>query len=123
MHRTSQALNVACLSASTLRLSPRLHTQLRAEQALKATPNAADYFYGADGQPHPVGHRLRNPALAQVLKRLAAEGSAALHAGPIAAEMVRLVRQLPVNAGLLTTADLADNRTLARGPITHVFVT
>ena len=26
MHRTSQALNVACLSASTLRLSPRLHT-------------------------------------------------------------------------------------------------
>lgn len=28
MHRTSQAVNVACLSASTLRLSPRLHTHL-----------------------------------------------------------------------------------------------
>jgi hypothetical protein len=26
MHRTSQAVNVTCLSASTLRLSPRLHT-------------------------------------------------------------------------------------------------
>ena len=98
-------------------VSPRLHTQLRAEQALKATPNAADYFYGADGQPHPVGHRLRNPALAQVLKRLAAEGSVALHTGPMADDMVRRVRQHPANPGLLSTADLADYRPLARGPI------
>ena len=98
-------------------VSPRLHTQLRAEQALKATPNAADYFYGADGQPLPVGHRLRNPALAQVLKRLAAEGSVALHTGPMADDMVRRVRQHPANPGLLSTADLADYRPLARGPI------
>ena len=98
-------------------VSPRLHTQLRAEQALKATPNAAAYFYSADGQPHPVGHRLRNPALAQVLKRLAAEGSVALHTGPMADDMVRRVRQHPANPGLLSTADLADYRPLARGPI------
>jgi gamma-glutamyltranspeptidase/glutathione hydrolase len=64
-----------------------------------------------------VGHRLRNPALAQVLKRLAAEGSVALHTGPMADDMVRRVRQHPANPGLLSTADLADYRPLARGPL------
>jgi gamma-glutamyltranspeptidase/glutathione hydrolase len=98
-------------------VSPRLNTQLLAEQALKATPNAAAYFFGPDGQPHPVGHRLRNPALAQVLKRVAAEGSAALHTGPLAEDMVRRVRQHPANPGLLSMADLTGYRPVVREPI------
>jgi gamma-glutamyltranspeptidase/glutathione hydrolase len=98
-------------------VSPRLHTQLRAEQALKSSPNAAAYFYGADGQPHPVGHRLRNPALAQVLKRLAAEGSAALHTGSMAEDLVQRVRQYPTQPGRLSTADLAGYRPVAREPL------
>ena len=123
-HRTHGKLPWARLFEPAIRLaeegfavSPRLHTQLLAEQALKATPNAAAYFYGADGQPLPVGHRLRNPALAQVLKRLAAEGSAALHTGPIAQDMVRRVREHPTTPGLLSTADLAGYRPVVREPI------
>jgi len=123
-HRAHGKLSWARLMEPAIRLaeegfavSPRLHTQLKAEQALKATPNAAAYFYGADGQPHPVGHRLRNPALAQILKRLAAQGSSALHTGPVADDMVRRVREHPSNPGRLSPADVQGYRPVLRQPI------
>ncbi|MFM8767235.1 MAG: gamma-glutamyltransferase family protein, partial [Rubrivivax sp.] len=74
-------------------------------------------FYGPEGQPHPIGHSLRNPALAAVLKRLAAEGSAALHTGPVADDLVRRVREHPTNPGRLSPSDLAGYRPVLREPI------
>ena len=88
-------------------VSPRLHTQLAAERALKADPQAAAYFYAADGMPWPVGHRLRNPALAVVLRAIASRGSAALHQGPVAADIVARVRDHATNPGRMAVADLA----------------
>ena len=105
------------LAEEGFEVSPRLHTQLLSEQALRAVPNAAAYFYAADGQPHPVGHRLRNPALAQILKRLAAQGSSALHTGPVADDMVRRVREHPSNPGRLSPADVQGYRPVLRQPI------
>ena len=55
-------------------VSPRLNSLLAGETALKADPVAAAYFYRADGSPHPVGHVLKNPELATVLRNLAAIG-------------------------------------------------
>ena len=52
---------------------------LQAETALKSDPVAAAYFYRPDGLPHPVGHVLKNPALAAVLREIAAQGPRALH--------------------------------------------
>ena len=98
-------------------LSPRLHTQLRAETALQSDPQARAYFYRADGQPHPVGHRLRNPALAAVLQRIAVEGSAALHTGPVAADIARRVQAHTSNPGRLSEADLAAYAVKLREPI------
>jgi gamma-glutamyltranspeptidase/glutathione hydrolase len=95
----------------------RLHTLLAAEQALKAEPGAAAYFYRPDGAPWPVGHRLRNPALAEVLRQIAARGSVALHEGPVAADIVSRVRGHPTNPGRLTVADLAGYAPLLREPI------
>jgi gamma-glutamyltranspeptidase/glutathione hydrolase len=54
-----------------------------------------------------VGHRLKNPALAAVLRAIAAQGSAALHGGPIAQDIVRRVRSFPGTPGRMTEADLA----------------
>jgi hypothetical protein len=88
-------------------VSPRLHGLLAAETHLKKDPTAAAYFYDAKGAPWPVGHRLTNPALAAVLKRIAAEGSKALHEGDIARAIVDKVRQHPDNPGLLSLQDLA----------------
>ena len=97
-------------------LSPRLHAQLLGETALRADPLARAYFYAASGQPHPVGHRLRNPALAAVLRAVASQGSLALHQGPIARDLVARVRQ-HAQPGRMTAADLAGYQPLQREPI------
>ena len=98
-------------------LSPRLYTQLKGETALKGDAQAAAYFYRADGQPHPVGHVLRNPALAAVLRDIAARGSTALHQGAVAEDMVRRVRGHATNPGRLALGDLAGYSAVQREPI------
>ncbi len=98
-------------------ISPRLHALLRANLALQRDAQAGPYFFGLDGQPRPVGHRLMNPALAQVLRAIAAGGSAALHRGPVAADIVARVRGHATHPGLLSEADLAAYRPRQRDPI------
>ena len=83
------------LADQGFRVSPRLHSLLQAEQALRQDPVAARYFYNAQGQAWPVGHLLRNPEYAHVLRRLAQEGSRALHEGPVAQAIVERVAQPP----------------------------
>jgi gamma-glutamyltranspeptidase / glutathione hydrolase len=87
-------------------ISPRLHTLLLAETALKSDPVASTYFYRTDGLPHPVGHVLRNPELAQVFRQIAAHGPKAFYEGPVAQAMVSKVQQHPRNPGLLSLDDL-----------------
>jgi len=98
-------------------VSPRLHQQLADEQALRRQPNAASYFYGPDGQPWPVGHVLKNPALAAVLRAIAQRGSVALHDGAIAHDIVRRAQGFAANPGRITAADLAAYQALQRDPI------
>ena len=94
-----------------------MHSLLKTETALRSDPLAAAYFYGSGAEPHPVGHRLKNPALAQVLRDIAAKGSAALHQGPVADDIVKRIRTHPGNPGLMTTADLAGYQVKSRAPI------
>ena len=98
-------------------MSPRLHTQLKAETALRNDGQARAYFYAADGEPRAVGTVMRNPALAEVLRGIASRGSAALLTGPVAADIVRRVRGHAANPGLLSEADLAGYQPKARESI------
>ena len=98
-------------------LSPRMHTLLKSSPSLRQDPQAAAYFFRPDGQPHPVGHRLRNPALVEVLRRIAAQGSAAFYQGPVAADIAARVQRHASNPGRLTTADLAAYSVKQREPI------
>ena len=100
-------------------VSPRLHAMLQAETHLKNDPAAAAFFYQPDGTPWPVGHRLKNPELAEVLRRLARDGSRALHEGEIAQAIVAKVQGHPGNPGRMTLADLAGYRAKAREAICH----
>lgn len=100
-------------------VSPRLHTMLLAESALKNDPVAAAYFYRPDGQPHPVGHPLRNPELAQVLRHIAVQGPIALHEGPVAQAIVNKVRQHPVRPGGLSLDDLKRYQPREREALCH----
>ncbi|MES2715091.1 MAG: gamma-glutamyltransferase family protein [Pseudomonadota bacterium] len=98
-------------------VSARLHQQLLAETELPRVPQARAYFYRADGSPQPVGTLLRNPALAAVLRRIADQGSAALHSGPVAADIVRRVQAHAGAPGRLVAADLAGYSVVQREPL------
>lgn len=107
------------LAEAGFQVSPRLYTSLKAEQNLRKDPTAAAYFYQPDGEPWPVGHRLKNPELAAVLRRIAQEGSKALYEGDIAQAIVDKVRSHPTNPGRLSLSDLAGYQPRERAPICH----
>ena len=88
-------------------VSDRLHTLLKADQHLKKDPVAAAYFYTPQGEAWPVGHVLKNPELAAVLKAIAKDKSNALHTGDVAKAIVAKVQKHPTNPGKLTLSDLA----------------
>ncbi|UCE31184.1 MAG: gamma-glutamyltransferase [Burkholderiales bacterium] len=98
-------------------VGPRLHALLAADRFLRRDAQAASYFYDEQGAPHAIGHRLRNPALADTLATLAREGAAALYRGPLARAIVDKVRGHDSNPGLLTLDDLAEYRAKARDPV------
>jgi len=105
------------LAESGFAMSPRLHALLLADNDLKTDPVAAAYFHDAQGRPWPVGHVLRNPELAAVLRLVAAQGAKALSQGEVAQAMVDKVRSHPTNPGGLALSDLASYRPLQRQPL------
>jgi len=98
-------------------ISPRLHAQLKADAFLRLDPTARAYFYQANGEPHAIGHVLRNPELAAVLQRIALEGVQAFYSGEVAEAVVRKVQQHPSNPGLLALSDLANYQAKERTPL------
>ncbi len=107
------------LAENGFRVSARLATLLKTEQHLKKDPVAAAYFYPVNGEPLAAGALLRNQALADVLKKIAAGGSKALLEGDIAQAIVSKVQQHPTNPGKLSLADMAGYQAKKREPICH----
>jgi gamma-glutamyltranspeptidase/glutathione hydrolase len=100
-------------------VSPRLHTLLKDDAGLRQDPVARTYFYQADGTPHPVGHVLRNPELAHVLRQLAKQGPAALAQGPVAQAIVTKVQQHATLPGILNLDDLQRYQPRQREALCH----
>jgi gamma-glutamyltranspeptidase len=92
---------------------------LASEKYLAKDPVAAAYFYDPDGKPWPVGHVLKNPELAAVLRAIAANGSKALLEGEVAQAIVDKVQKHPTNPGKLSLSDLAGYQPRKRTPICH----
>ncbi len=107
------------LAEGGFKVSPRLHTLAKGDAHLKKDPTATAYFFKPDGEPRDVGFNLRNPELAAVLRRIAAEGSKALHEGDVAQAIVDKVQKHPTNPGRLTLADLAGYQPKKRDPLCH----
>ena len=95
------------LAEEGFQISPRLHGLLEADQSLRNDDIARALYYDEVGDPHPVGHTLRNPALAQVLRRVADEGIEAFYRGEVAEAMVERVRTHPERPGPMTVDDVA----------------
>jgi gamma-glutamyltranspeptidase / glutathione hydrolase len=105
------------LATQGFAISPRLHAQLKADAYLRLDPTARAYFYQANGEPHAVGHVLRNPELAAVLQRIATEGVQAFYSGEVAEAVVRKVQLHPSNPGRLALSDLANYQAKERTPV------
>lgn len=101
-------------------VSPRMHALLAQETALKQDPVAAAYFYDERGRAWPVGHKLKNPELAAMLRRIAAEGAGAFYEGEMAAAIVDKVRHHPQNPGRLALEDLAGYEAKVQAPLCFV---
>ena len=94
-------------------VSPRLGRFINSDSVQASAPDARAYFSRADGRRLQAGDRLRNPAYAGFLRRLAAEGPDALYRGETARRIVDRTRagSLP---GTMTLADLAGYRPVKR---------
>ena len=102
-------------------VSPRLHKLLAADTVLPQDPVARALFYQPDGQALPVGALLRNPDLAETLRRIATEGADAFYRGSIADAIVAAVRGHPTNPGDMTEADLAHYQAMVRPAVCGSF--
>ena len=98
-------------------VSPRLHTLLKSEKYLKSDAAAAAYFYDREGNPRPVGHVLKNPALAKVLREIATGGADAFYKGHIAQDIEAKFKTNPANPCSLSAADIAGYQAKVREPI------
>ena len=94
-------------------VSPRLHRLIAADPLLGRYAAARAYFYLPDGKPLPAGHRLRNPELAAVLRRVADEGADAFYRGEVARDIVTAVAAHP-KPGDIAEQDLAGYRAVER---------
>ncbi len=123
-HRQHGKLAWATLFGPALKLcdrgfavSPRLNALLKNDPYLIRDPVAAAYFYDADKQAWPVGHILKNPALARTLREIAKGGADAFYKGRIARDIETKVAGHPTNPGGLTAADIGAYQAKSRAPV------
>lgn len=105
------------LSENGFKVSPRLHQLLAGDAWIRKDAAARAYFYGPDGKPWPVGHVLKNPALALTLREIAEGGADVFYQGRIARDIEAKVKSHPTNPGLLTAADIAAYQPKLREPV------
>jgi gamma-glutamyltranspeptidase/glutathione hydrolase len=101
-------------------VSPRLARMIHADFAENHAPDVIAYFSKPDGTLLNAGDRLVNKAYAEFLRRLAAQGPAALYTGSTAAKIVARTHAAPL-AGSMTMADLANYRPIKREPVCGPF--
>jgi gamma-glutamyltranspeptidase/glutathione hydrolase len=124
-HRAHGKLPWARLMEPAIRLaeegfpvSARLARDIAADTLLlRRDAGAGAYFFTPDGMALPVGHRLRNPALAETLRAVARDGAAALQHGPIAEDIIAVIRNHPSNPGVMALEDLARYQPRQRSAI------
>ena len=97
-------------------LSPRLHRLLAAVRLPGRNQAMRRMYYRDDDTPKPAGTLLKNPALADTLRKIAAEGANAFYHGEIARDIASAVKGAP-NPGDLSESDLAHYQAKSREPV------
>ncbi|MGZ8336697.1 MAG: gamma-glutamyltransferase family protein [Allosphingosinicella sp.] len=94
-------------------VSPRLARLVNGGAPQNGAPDVRAYFSKPDGSLVQAGDRLRNPAYADFLRRLGAQGAEAMYSGPTAARIVERTHAGEL-AGTMTLDDLAAYRPVKR---------
>ncbi|NML11090.1 gamma-glutamyltransferase [Sphingobium sp. AR-3-1] len=98
-------------------LGERTATALRATQGIWADFPEIQKLFWVNGAPPPVGTTLKNPPLAALFKRIAAEGPDAFYTGENARLISQAVTNAPKNPVPMTEADLAGYKAQPRKPV------
>lgn len=88
-------------------MNKRLYESLKGNKGrADKTPAAKAVFFGADGEPLPVGTTVRVPELAATLRTLAVEGPGAMYGSAAAAYLAAYVAGETPQDGRMTPADV-----------------
>lgn len=89
-------------------VSPRLASLVEKDQEYlqRFAPTKA-YFFNDDGTPIQAGQQLKNPEYAKTLRLIAEQGATAFYHGQIAKDIVKTVRGVEENPGVLSAMDFA----------------
>ncbi|WP_299080534.1 gamma-glutamyltransferase family protein [uncultured Paraglaciecola sp.] len=115
------------LATDGFHISPRLHGMVqRFGKYIPDTPekgptDAHEYFFDDQGQPHPAGYLLKNPAYAKTLKIISADPTA-FYTGSIAQQIAEMVQRTP-RAGRLTAQDIAAYQALKHPALCQTYKT
>lgn len=105
------------IADSGFAVSPRLAAAVAADAERLARFETTARYFLPGGTPVAEGHRLINPAYALTLRALAAEGASVFYGGPLAADIVRTVRNAGGAPGMLSEVDFATYRVKERPPV------
>lgn len=99
-------------------MNRRLHESLAANKGRADRSEAARaVFFGADGEPLPVGATVKIPALADTLTTLAEAGSEAMYGSKSAAAFAAYVAGETPQDGRMTAADITAYQAKERAPV------
>jgi gamma-glutamyltranspeptidase/glutathione hydrolase len=95
----------------------RLFTALKAVEGVWKDFPELQKLYWKDGAPLPIGTILKNPELAALFRRIAAEGPDAFYTGDNAQKLSAAVTNAPRNPVPMTLEDIAGYQAKERKPI------
>jgi gamma-glutamyltranspeptidase/glutathione hydrolase len=106
------------LARQGFKITPRLHAMLdhyRGTGAMSA--EARGIFYGADGNPLPVGTLVRNLTFATFLESLAERGPDSFYVGPNAQAIVATANNSPRNPSQMAVGDVTTYDAKTKAPV------
>jgi len=86
----------------------RMHTNLLRVPYIRNFSESAKIYLKEDGTPHEVGDIIKNPAMATTLETIASRGTETFYKGKIASNIVKAVKNSPINPGNLSRDDLSN---------------
>ena len=102
------------LAENGYQVTPRLANSLSQLKGLWPDFPAAQAIYWQDGRPKQVGETVRNPALAALLRTVAAKGAKAFYSGQNAAAIMSATGQSKRNPTVITKRDISAYRAVER---------